>query len=448
MKLSLMLARVLSIFVIYSFYTHALAEVATDTTEPLQDSPSTSIKDQEPPASEEKLEEQIEAAKEVHKQLENIYFDLTERVKRIERSYPEKALEQPDVDRFGGSIWLNYALKDFDEHNKSKGGEFNFDLFRIEMEGSRGKVIFSGQYRFYSYMHTIHHGWVGYQFDENNQIRVGVMQVPFGILPYGSHSYWFGLPYYTGLESDYDAGVMYSAKRGAWSSQIGVFKNAEWGNALKLERFSFDVVKDPDTNQFNEETNQMNLRLAHTWESAPKVSTELGLSLQGGFLYNSFTEETGTRWASSVHLSQFIGPWDMQAQVGRYDYRPANPDGVSRDYIQLGAFADSRSVVAQANYFVLNIARRVAADIGPFKEVTCYEDYSQLIKEDSAESDRSELNTLGCRFGTQRTYTYVDWISGRNTTFLGDSRSESGLGNVQAKNGWKNRFNINFEYYF
>ena len=72
-------------------------------------------------------------------------------------------------------------------------------------DGTHGEnLIFSGQYRLYGYTRTIHHAWFGYRWDDGNQVELGVTQVPFGLLPFATHSFWFGLGYYVGVEDDYE----------------------------------------------------------------------------------------------------------------------------------------------------------------------------------------------------------------------------------------------------
>lgn len=129
----------------------------------------------------------------------------------------------------------------------------------------------------------------------------GITQVPFGILPYVDNSYWFGPLYYLGLEDDYDSGVTYSYNGGDWNAQFGFFKNEEWGDSSKTERYSLDLVR--SGTQQNEETNQVNGRVAYTLQHGDGFSTELGLSLMGGQVYNRTTNDSGDRWAGALHTT-------------------------------------------------------------------------------------------------------------------------------------------------
>ena len=72
-------------------------------------------------------------------------------------------------------------------------------------------------------------------------MQVGVHQVPFGILPWASHNFYFQLPYYLGLEDDYDLGVKHILKQGEWTSSLGSITHGSippsrtpWGPAAMM----------------------------------------------------------------------------------------------------------------------------------------------------------------------------------------------------------------------
>ena len=68
-----------------------------------------------------------------------------------------------DVD-LAGSLWLNYGYLSWDETNKDRDGYFDFTLFRLDANTRHDDFLFSAQYRWYSFMDVIHHGWIGYDF--------------------------------------------------------------------------------------------------------------------------------------------------------------------------------------------------------------------------------------------------------------------------------------------
>lgn len=149
--------------------------------------------------------------------------------------------EEPPV-KFGGALRYNYSNNEYSDDLKNRYGDTGLDIFRINADGDFGKLFLSAEYRFYRYMDTIHHGYVGYQLSDHSEIQGGITRVPFGLLPYAAHNFWFGVPYYLGMADDYDSGVKYQYARDGWDWQLAFFKNEELGNAGDLERYSYDPV--------------------------------------------------------------------------------------------------------------------------------------------------------------------------------------------------------------
>lgn len=345
--------------------------------------------------------------------------------------------------KIGGALRFNYRNTDYNDVGKSKGGDMTFDIFRLDVKGQHNDLLFDAQYRWYSYMNVIHHGWFGYNFNENWQGQMGVTQVPFGLLPYASHNWWFSLGYYVGLEDDYDMGVKTVYKNGPFDLQLAFFKNGEWGNASKLERYSFDVVTSGD--QQNEETNQLNARLAYTWKHAEKFSTEFGVSGQWGQLYNNTSDSNGAHWAGAFHVNGNYGPFNLMLEVAKFQYDPDNPTGVSDRTVQMGAFGASYPVASEGTLYIAGLAYTVPVNWGPITSLQFYNDYSHITKDESGFED-SQLNTLGFLISANPLYIYVDWVYGKNAIWVGGPGNSMAEGDSEAD--WHSLFNINFGYYF
>lgn len=340
----------------------------------------------------------------------------------------------------GGALRYNLYTTDYQEPVEDTRGVGAFDLFRLGADGRIGDFRVSAEYRFYSFMDVLHHGWIGYQFDEDSHVEFGVTRVPFGILPYAAHNFWFGTPYYVGLSDDYDLGVKYVRAEGPWEWQVAFFKNSEFGSSTTLERYSFDVVAVGDT--ANEETNQVNLRAAYTFGKDTPCSHEVGLSAQAGELYNYDTGRRGDHWAGAAHLDSRCGRWNLQLQAARYGYDPANPAGVSDEVIRMGGFATSFDVAAHASVLVANVAYNLPVPWEFMDQLTCYNDYSIVIKDNDRFRD-SQLNTTGCLAGVGPLYIYFDLIRAENMVFFGEGSLAGG-----GQPGWDTRFNINVGYYW
>ena len=404
--------------------------------------------------------ERIEALKRRVEELEAQLRQIRKEIQEYQAPRPAVVAEEPPAApkekvevaepqlEIGGALRFNYALRSFDDDSRARGGDLEFDIFRIDVDGRYQNLLLSAQYRWYSFMDVIHHGWVGYDFTDRFQVQAGVTQVPFGLLPYASHNFWFGVPYYIGLEDDYDMGVKALYLNEPWDLQLAFFKNEEWGNPSKLERYSFDVVTDSANfpGQANEETNQVNARLAYMFDHGSLGSTEVGLSGQYGQLYNSITDDKGDRWAGAVHLNGFYGPFNLMLQAARYAYSPENPPGVDDDQILMGAFAVAAPVASEGTVYVANVAYDLPVEWGPISKLTFYNDYSILVKDEDDFND-SQINTLGCLVTAGPVFTYIDYILGKNAQFLGGGSEAFGAA-ADSDDEWNSRFNINVGYYF
>ncbi len=353
------------------------------------------------------------------------------------------AAEDADGISFGGAVRLNYGWRDYDDQNKDRVGDFELELFRINVNGTVGNVILDAEWRRYNDFQAIHHAWVGYDFSDELQMQLGITQVPFGILPYASHSFWFTGNYYLGYEDDYDTGVKFvHTPNEDWTFHYAFFKNPEYANDGRADRYSFDLVTGGD--QQNTETNQINFRAERHIHFNDDVRADFGLSLQAGQMYNRATESNGDRWAVGAHMDYYNGPWNLRLQAMRYEYNPDNPDGVSDDFVQKGAFAFPFLMAAKANVYTYSASRSFNVDWGPITYVNCYNE-GTFVDPDVDNSSESIQSVTGCAIGAGGVYAYFDWIAGKNMWFAGGD----GIGLDAGTSGkWRSRFNVNIGYYF
>lgn len=78
--------------------------------------------------------------------------------------------------KLNGALRFNYNFSDWKEGSKDRGGDFGYDVLFFRLQGKYNKFLFDADYRFYSKDFggsMLKYGWIGYQFDENNQIQLG-----------------------------------------------------------------------------------------------------------------------------------------------------------------------------------------------------------------------------------------------------------------------------------
>ena len=356
-----------------------------------------------------------------------------------------KAQDKPEL-KIGGALRFNYNLSSWKDGQKKRGGDFGYDMFRVNAKGAYKGIKLNAEYRLYSEGFgggMLKQGWLGYNFNEKDQIQVGLTQVPFGIQQYNSHNWFFNLTYYVGMEDDHDMGIKYMHTDDTFEYQLAFFKNAEelrFGNNTEVSpnRYSYDIAGR------NKEINQFNGKFIYKF--GEKAKSRLGVSLQYGGLYNLDTEEVGNHSALAAHYELNKGKWNVKAQFITAAHNPENADGETRDVISMAAYGYPYQVAADFNMYTFAISRNVPVKWGPVSNLQFYNDFAYMEKSAAAFTD-SYMNVTGVLVSAGNLYTYIDYAAGYNHSWLGGNFVDDfAKGNPDAE--WEARFNINIGYYF
>tara|TARA_B100000953_G_scaffold65897_1_gene52698 strand:- start:1608 stop:2747 length:1140 start_codon:yes stop_codon:yes gene_type:complete len=355
------------------------------------------------------------------------------------------AQEDPEL-KIGGALRFNYNLSSWKEGQKDRGGDFGYDMFRVNVNGSYQGIYVDAEYRLYSRSFGggfLKQGWLGYRFNEKEEIQVGLAQVPFGIQQYNSHNWFFNLTYYFGLEDDHDMGVKYVHIDDKFEYNLAFFKNAEelrFGGTSEVspDRYSYDVVGR------NKEVNQFNGKLIYKFGDS--IKNRLGTSVQYGGLYNLDTEKTGTHYGLALHYEMFYKNWNVKLQAMNIDHDPENLPGESREIIKMGAYGFPYEVASDFNIYTIALSKSIPVELGPISNIQFYNDFGYQDKKVDSFED-SFMNVTGMLITSGPVYTYVDYAAGYNQSWLGGNFADDfSTGNPDAK--WEARFNINIGYYF
>ena len=263
--------------------------------------------------------------------------------------------ESKDGITVGGAIRSNYNYTSYSEGNKDRGGDFDFDIFRLNLSGEIGDVSLNGEIRFFDYMTAVKYAYVGYQFAENWQAQVGITKVPFGNSPYNSQNYFFSTNYYLGLEDDFDMGIVFKRSiADNWQLDLGFFKNDELGGVdgyvdNRTDRYSYDIVGSraigegiyDEPTQAIGEYNTFSGRFAYHFDQGA-LSTEVGVSALSGGLHDGM-KRVGDYQAWAVHTNSQYNNWHLQLQQSQYSYDIANIDRIA-----VGAYSFYDSIAAEA----------------------------------------------------------------------------------------------------
>lgn len=355
------------------------------------------------------------------------------------------AQESPKVE-IGGALRFNYNLSSWKPEQKNRGGDFGYDMFRINAVATYKGVYVNAEYRLYPEAFgggMLKQGWFGYKINETDEIQLGLTQVPFGIQPYNSHNWFFNLSYYVGLEDDHDMGIKYLHLGKHFEYHLAFFKNAEemrFGDntAVSYSRYSYDIAGN------NKEVNQANGKLLYKWGDT--INSHIGISAQYGGLYNIKTGKTGNHHALAFHYEAIYNLWNIKAEAITVGHNPKNEVGVSRDIVTMAAYGAPYDVASNFNLYTFGVARNIIVDWGPVSNLQFYNDFGYMQKHMSSFED-SFMNVTGVLVTAGNLYTYIDYAAGYNHSWLGGNFiNDFAAGNPEAK--WEARFNINFGYYF
>lgn len=356
----------------------------------------------------------------------------------------------------------------------SSRNEFTWDTWRIGVHSYSKGIELSFQYRFYPTFNThfIHHGWLGYHFTPETNVKVGISQVPFGDLPFGSHSWWFQAPYYVGLEDDYQTGISLEHSHGKLLFHFAYYLMAEPRGTSEASygpfsaaRYSYDVVPIPGNS--NIERNQFNVRGEYHFGT-----TRAGISMQTLQIYNQALNHNGNQQAVALHLNADIKRWNLKLQSIYYQYNNVkNDDGLLLNTVQMGAYGfGTYDVASEAAILTAGLAYTLPVEWGPVSSVQFYDDIGYMHKFESKTIgsqkqpfEQSVQNVLGALITAGNVYTYVDLASGYNHPWLSGYFGGSAMGSgngldpslpvgesnpISRSAFWNTRLNINIGYYF
>lgn len=360
-----------------------------------------------------------------------------------------QAQEKPQF-KLGGALRFNYNYSDWKSDSRKKGGDFGYDVFKLDLNGKYKNFSLNADYRFYakgSGGPMLRTGWIGYDFNANHQIQVGLTVVPFGIQPSSANNFFFSINYYLGLEDDSDMGIKYLYSKNKWDFAFAFFKNADvmdFGNksSVSPDRYGYDVAGR------NKETNQVNGQVAYNF--GDRFKQQIGASALLGGIYNLDTEKIGLRKAIALHYTVAVDNWDLKLQYSRYSMNPKNAadeDGViNKDFVSMAAYGAEYDVATKADTYVAHLSYNIPLNNKVLSAIKVYNDFSMMHKRIRGFKD-SYQNVSGVMLTMGPTYTYIDYALGKNQAWFSDAWTES-FAQGDPSNKWNARFNINIGYYF
>jgi hypothetical protein len=342
--------------------------------------------------------------------------------------------------------------------------KLNFDTFRPYINYTSDSWIASARYRFYGkaypYQYTKKFGdisfpeyaWIGYKFDENRQVQVGLNQVPFGIQPYFSNTVTETLGYTLGLEDLNEVGAKYKQKFGDWDLQAGYYvRPAFQGKGTSKGGVTYsNAPTDADSyvtdGSNNQERNMVALRIAKAMDLGG-WKTELGASALTSELQNRDTDNNGRRNALGLHLTSSKGPWTTGFLAARQQMSPRNPG--NDDFVTLGGYDSSYNIASRGTLLVADLNYDIGGKYlgDTVNSIKLYGNYSAFLKSgDGYQDTQRYIGGVSFMVGN---YVFIatEWIFGKNDPYVGGSSYTQSLA-AGGTNHWENQVLSNIGFYF
>ena len=354
---------------------------------------------------------------------------------------------------FGAKLRANLFHKSWREDHVV---DLDFETVVLTLDTRYDRFSGSVDYRFYNGYNMLRYGYVAYTFPGGSELRGGIHRKPFGLLPFASHSYFFDLGFYLGMEDDADLGVKWVLPSGPAEFQIAYYRTDEgsyFGNSIDSSRYSYDLVQTSVSELglasvpgelANVERDQFNGRAALKKDHGNIGATEFGVSAEFGGIYNSVTDRTGTHWATAVHVDGNYGPFNLQFEGIRFQFRPENPVGADRRFVIMGAYDGPYKIASEGWIALANLAYSVPLQSRWMDSLTLYGNYGYLRKSEDSFADTQQV-VLGSMIGAGRVLLFVDTALGKNHPWI-SANYGSGLAEGDANAEWEWRFNVNMSF--
>lgn len=386
---------------------------------------------QDSAAVQRQLEELRTEVQRLQQQLDEQSAKTTEKTQQAQALAEENqsTLETVENTQLTGALEFDGTYNDWSEVDKDTAGDLEFNKLILGIEGEKGDLLYAFQYRFYEGYRFLQHGWLGYKLGDNDTLKLGLVQAPFGNMDYGYLGWYGTLPYIAGFNDNQNAGIKWDHSAGAWDTSLAFFKSDQLGD--DNEHYGANPIG--ESAQGNTAENQLAGRLAYTFGHSPDYATEFNLSAKGGQLYNTNTQESGDNWQAALGMSGSYGPWRTLLQATTYQYNAENPEGtgVSDSVIQIGAFDFTYPIPAEGEMYSASLGYTMDVDLGPVTSISFYNDYSII---DPAEDfpiagfddvEHPQLNDLGVNITAGPYYVWFDIITAKNAlTYIGPTDNQ------------------------
>ncbi|WP_151982079.1 porin [Acinetobacter guerrae] len=359
--------------------------------------------------------------------------------------------------KLSGAIRTHFSSKDYQEKaNEGQNNLWRLADIRLVLDYENPDWLASIDGRCYRYDQLcdavfLRHAWLGYKFDDEQRLNLGLQPIDFGLGEFWGSSYYETLMNTVGFEDISNLGIQYQLSHQNYHLSLGFYPRDGGnykGTSKDSSRYSANFVEadDLDEGTHLKEKNMWIGRLSKKFSlnDSKKMSTELGTSFWYSDIENKRTQQNGHRNTWNIFATTNYGDWQWMSLYGEQKIK--NRDDFFPEYSTLGAFDFPYQLANKGQYLVNEINYTFQKPYFHLENIKPYLSHSRFFKDESGYKD-SERLIGGVGFNYKAIGVQAEYIMSRNDPMNGGDAESLAQGN-QSQNGWDKMFYLAVGYYF
>lgn len=347
-----------------------------------------------------------------------------------------------------GYLRARYQDKDYSNNDH----KLTFNTAKLDLDYKKSDLFAHAEYRCYQFdklcdFSALVAGYVGYQLDKNQDIKLGLVNVPFGPSRFWESNWYGGINSAIGLEDVHNLGVSYTFQplNHTKVDLAYFYKDGGdyFGKSQDSARYSANLVKSDDPQAPNTKEKNMfvgRINQVYKLPGIDQASFDYGLSYWYSEIKDKSFNQDGDRQAWSLFNKFSYHDFAISIVGGQNTIKLDN--GV--DYVTVGSFDDTYKVAKKGTFYTVDMSY-IFKNLYHEIDVTPYAMYSSYLKKDSAFAN-STRNIFGVDISRKNISVVGEYILGKNDMAIGGDENSLFTGADQVKT---NRlFNLTFLYKF
>jgi hypothetical protein len=309
--------------------------------------------------------------------------------------------------------------------NSSSDQKLQFNAARINLDWKSASNLFGhAEYRCYQFsklcdFSALVDGYMGYQINKTDSIKVGLQEIPFGPGRFWESTWYSGIATSIGLEDTHNFGVDYhfnlTPKTQVDLGYFGRDGGQYVGKSLDSARYTTNFVKPDDSTQSHlKEQNMLTGRVIQDLPDVGALKTNVGASYLYSELDNMTNSQKGHRQAWSAFST--ISYNDLTLNLTGGQNHVTNKDPIHPDYSVMGSFDYSYNVANKGDFYTANLGYTFK-NVGKIGDIMPYVMYSSFVKDNKAYKT-STRNIAGVEIDHNQFSVVGEYIVGKNDAGL------------------------------